>query len=227
MCMALERAEDRANVEYIFAVNDDDDCSATLAVKVASLLGESKCIRGPFKGSAEAWDAAAKVSTGEILVQMQDDLELPQDWDTSLWSAIENNYGIAMVAFASGQRKAYSMKPCIVAVSDGYRKDALLCTAIMNRARYEQQGEFLHAGYQSVFSDDEHTIRAIADDADGKCTLIQTDLVFLHRHHYHDKSVPFDATYERENNIHAYAHGERVFLQRNAELLARGLRTWK
>ena len=119
------------------------------------------------------------------------------------------------------------LAPLVIAVSDGYRKDALQTIAICNRARYEQVGEFIHAGYRSVFSDDDFTIRGLADSADGKCTLIDArDLTFTHRHHYHDKSVPWDPVYARGNSTEAYAQGQALFMKRNSHLVARGLKTW-
>lgn len=153
------------------------------------------------RGSVSAWNFGAQFSTGEFLVQMQDDLELPKNWDALL-----------MAPLIQEDRD----RPLVIAVSDGYRTDGLLCTAIMNRLRYRQQGEFLHAGYLSVFSDDEHTTRAIVDSRAGKCRLLDhRDLVFLHRHAYHDPSVPFDATYARENSTEAYAIGQKLFAERN------------
>jgi hypothetical protein len=165
-----------------------------------------------FRGSAAAWDAAAKESTGDILIQGQDDIEPPKRWDESLCALLAN--------------EDYNA-PTFIAVSDGYRKVELCCTAIMNRARYLQAGEFLHAGYLSVFSDDEVTIRAMADGQDGKCIFIKArDLVFRHEHAYHNMSVPIDDTYKKENSAEAYAKGAALFMKRNQSLVDRGLRTW-
>ncbi len=211
-------------VEYIFAVNSDD----TPTLDVLRKFSEKRftIVTGDFKGSSAAWDAAASASHGEILVQMQDDLELPQDWDTKLHNAVHygtkppDKFGCPVWWDAKGSS-------AFVAVSDGYRKDRLCCTAIMTRARYEQCGEFLHAGYQSVYSDDEVTYRAYRDARDGKCAMIEArDLVFLHRHHYHDKNIPLDQTYLRENSAEAYRLGAELFARRNPEAATDGLRTW-
>ncbi len=227
MRMWLDRAVHPKNVEYIFACNSDDPTVPQLMDKIEQSLGfSSRVIANDFKGSAPAWDAAAKASTGEILIQAQDDVEPPQGWDLKLLTAIHygtkppDQFGCPVWWDAKGAK-------VFVAVSDGYRKDNLCCTAIMTRARYEQCGEFLHSGFQSVFSDDDVTIRAYADAADGKCTLVEArDLVFLHRHHYHDKTVPLDATYQRENSDEAYRIGAKLFAERNSELVRRGFRTW-
>lgn len=213
MHMAMMAADDPSpsNVEYIFATNDDDPTH----VEIHDQGSWGVC--GNFRGSAEAWDAAAGISMGQILIQMQDDLELPEGWDSVL---------IGKIIARAGMN--WRVDPLVVAVGDGYRKDALLCTAICNRARYEQTKEFLHPGYLSVFSDDEWTYRALRDERDGKCTIIRApELTFRHRHHYHDKSVPDDATYRRENSAEAYRIGGALFAERNPRAATDGLRTWQ
>jgi hypothetical protein len=218
MRMWWERAARPEAMEYVFACNTGDDASICAVTKEAKQLGCIHLIHAPFSGSAPAWDAAAKVSTGQILIQGQDDVEPPQDWDHMLIGEYEDG------------RKYLGRRlpeiPAFIAVSDGYRKDRLCCTAIMNRARYKQQGEFLHAGYKSVYSDDEVTVRAYADAAEGKCVLIEArDIVFLHQNPYHT-GAPHDATLLRENSPEAYELGGRLFMQRNADLVARGFKTW-
>ncbi len=217
MKLVMSRAKQPDKVEYLFALNHDD---AKLQEYHDSL--PTGGVLGNFIGSAAAWNAAANASTGEVLIQMQDDLELPQDWDAQLLDRL--------ISIKNGNHPTPILwlgYPVFIAVSDGYRKDDLCCTAIMNRARYIQQGEFLHPGYMSVFSDDEVTVRALADAADGKCIFVNArDLVFLHRHCYHDKSVAEDDTYRRENSPEAYGVGGKLFFERNAHLVKRGLKTW-
>lgn len=224
----FEHAANRDQIEYVIALNDDDPSLPQYIelLKCARPFGlPVKIVTGPFAGSAPAWDAAAKASSGLVLIQAQDDVEPPPAWDdrimAKLYAATESLDPFGTPEFCY----PWPTLPAFLAVSDGYRKDNLCCTAIMTRARYEQCGEFLHAGYRSVFSDDEVALRAYADAAAGKCSLIEArDLVFTHRHHYHDKTVPMDATYERENSAEAYAQGQALFMRRNAEILK--FKTW-
>ncbi len=210
---ALAKAAHPGAVEYIVAVNDDD--APTLAAFDAEA---AFIVFGPFKGSAAAWDAAAKASRGRLLIQMQDDLVLPERWDETLVERVLQSEPL-MPLYA-----ILDNIPVVIAVSDGYRKDALLCTAICNRARYEQVGEFLHAGYLSVFSDDDFTVRAMRDAAEGRCKLIDArDIVFKHENPYHT-GAPHDATLLRENSPEAYRIGAALFAQRNP--WAAKYRTW-
>lgn len=231
MRMWLERAARPDEVEYIFAANDDDPAKEPL-MDYANVPPHyrTRFMSGAFHGSTPAWDAAAKASTGLVLIQASDDVEPPEYWDNRLVHKLRDALRPApclTINFSHGDLIEKCVTPTVVAVSDGYRKDPLQTIAICNRARYEQVGEFIHAGYRSVFSDDDFTIRAIADDKDGKCTLIDArDLTFTHRHHYHDKSVPWDPVYARGNSTEAYAQGQALFMKRNSHLVARGLKTW-
>lgn len=225
MRMALERAVFPKYLEYIFAINEDDETRWKFSELIMASNMEtgftSRAVIDNFAGSAPAWDAAANESTGEILIQMQDDLELPENWDIKLGGILYRNFGDIPI-WENPPPSAF------IATSNGFRKDALCCTALMTRARYKQCGEFLHAGYQSVFSDDDVTYRAMKDARDGKCKFIDArELVFLHRHHYHDKTVPMDATYERENSAEAYRLGAELFAKRNPEAAIDGLVTWR
>lgn len=217
-----ERCTNPEWVEYIFAINGNDpsaqkftdliDAEMSSADSPGSAFRNVDFVQGDFHGSAPAWDAAAKMSTGTILIQGQDDIEPPVDWDINLQKRFT--------------RLPY-MPAVFIAVSDGYRKDALCCTAIMNRAYYELEGCFLCPDYISVFSDDDVTYRALRNARDGKAQYIEArELVFLHRHHYHDKSVPMDDTYMRENSATAYRVGQKLFHERNPRALTDGLKTW-
>lgn len=220
MKLALARASNPSQVEYIFACNNDDKEFSKFMVPDAP-WAKTMIVIGNYTGSSPAWNAAANASSGEILIQMQDDLELPEMWDAHILRRLRE------LPFDGGP-DGWKGLSIFVGVSDGYRKDDLCCTAIMNRMRYTQQGEFLHPGYMSVFSDDDVTYRAIRDAKAGRCVFVSArDLVFTHRHHYHDKSVPMDATYQRENSAEAYRIGSELFLKRNPESTKDGIVTWR
>ena len=217
--MALERAANPERVEYIFACNHDDQTRPRLLG--SWMLGLTKNVIGNFAGSAPAWNAAAAYSSGTVLIQMADDLELPPMWDTLLTAVI-----VGDGPHAKHPNPWYA--PLFIAVSDGYRKDALCTCAIMTRTRYEQAGEFLHPNFYSVYSDDDVTYRALRDARDEKCYFVDTRkrVTFLHRHHLHDAGVPNDQTYARGNSAEAYRIGAELFAKRNPEAATDGLRTW-
>lgn len=206
MKMLRDRADYPNEVEYLMGVDGDDQ--SRFEIDLSREATEGFCsfsfhVFHAHKGSAPVWNKLAHRCQGQWLIQQQDDIEPPEHWDSLLSVA--------------GYQHPDRQQPAVIAVGDGYRYDGLLCTAIMNRLRFRQQGEFLHPAYLSVYSDDEHTTRAVADSRDGKCVLldVRETITFLHRHHYHDKSVPIDQTYLRENSDEAYQVGQRLFAERN------------
>lgn len=217
MRMFRDAAMNPMAAEYLFSCDDDAQLADYWCTEMMGKFHGISIINGASIGSAPAWDRAARACRGDLLIQCQDDIEPPMHWDAALLDKIMAHVG-----------PDWRDKPFVVAVSDGYRKDRLLCTAICNRARYVQQGEFLHAGYQSVFSDDEFSIRSYGDAADGKCTVVDArDIIFRHRHYAHDPAVKYDETYARENSSEAYALGSKLFFARNQQLVDRGFRDWK
>ena len=103
-------------------------------------------------------------------------------------------------------------EPLVIAVADGHRHDDLLCMAILSRARYEQQGgEVFHAGYESVFSDNEFSHRAFKD---GVVVDARKTITFEHQHPAFGKGA-MDATYKHNNSQERYASGEKLYRERN------------
>lgn len=209
-----ERAHAYApEIEHVFSTDFDDETSGELY----NLMLESEprqnwhITANANKGSAEAWNNAYKASKGRLLIQVSDDMEPPDNWAASLHMTAPSSWAGLQV----------------IAVSDGYRRDKLLTTFICTRAYADMQGEFICPDYVSVFSDDDASYRAWKASQEGRCVLINArELVFKHRHHYHDKSVPWDETYARQNAAEAYAQGQRLFLERNPEAMKTVLE-WK
>lgn len=176
-------------IEYVMAVDEDDAASKELARQFLHVVVRpGSCVR--------AWNAAAVASTGEILVQLSDDWTPPVGWDQALVDAFAGVDG-----------------PAVLAVNDGTRTDGLLCMAILNRARLEQQGELFFGGYESVFSDNEFTHRAWKD---GVVIDKRAELTFEHAHPAFGKGE-WDKTYTDSNAPERYARGAALFKERNPD----------
>jgi glycosyltransferase involved in cell wall biosynthesis len=185
--MALASEPD--HIEYIMAVDSDDKASRELAKQFRHVVVEpGSCVR--------AWNAAARMARGEILIQLSDDFSPPQDWDATISKAFED-----------------ILAGAVLAVSDGNRKDSLLCMAILNRERLEAQGDLFFEGYESVFSDNEFSHRAWAD---GVVIDRRADLVFEHAHPFFGKGE-LDATYQATNAPERYERGRALFIARNPD----------
>jgi len=185
----LEMAAHPERIEHIFAVDSDDtlgrEALASYAPRVVEQVG---------LGCVGAWNEAAKFATSEILVQLSDDWIPVQGWDNQFVERLGN-----------------LKKPKVLIISDGHRKDDLLCMAILNRKRMDQVGHFLPPAYTGVYSDDEFSFRAFEDGV----TVEARDLVLTHEHPNYDSSIAMDETYARQNDDSRYAEAKRIFLERN------------
>jgi len=183
MNLWMARADTPKSVEHIFAIDEDDPDSL-------ERLARFRHVRVPAGGySVRAWNAAAKHSTGTILVQMADDFECPAGWD----SAILREFG------------ANLYKPRVLRVSDGFRQDGLITMAIINRAWFEQHGLF-DPKFLNVYSDNDLTRRA----EDAGAVIEARHLLFPHNHPMAGKAE-WDATYTRGNDIEEYKRAKEIY----------------
>jgi len=178
------------NVEHIFAVDSDDKESAQMSKQFVSVRSEKRsCVA--------AWNLAAKQARGELIVQLSDDWLPSPNWDLKLLEAVKG--------------RNLKREEIVIAVNDGHRKDDLLCMAILSRARLEAQGELFFEGYESVFSDNEFSVRAFAD---GIVVDARDRITFEHVHPAFGKA-PMDKTYEHNNSSERYKAGKALFDARN------------
>jgi hypothetical protein len=217
MHLWAERASNPGEIEYVLAWEREDRATtnhfdATIpGMDVPWIGGSVMAIRGDFGGSAPAWDAAYQVSMGALLVQVSDDFFPVEHWDIALLGRLPTGW---------------ENEPHVIAINDGLRRDRLMCHAICTRAYADLRGEFLHAGYQSMFSDNEFTARAYIGAANGECNVIEArDLLFKHDHHC-ARGEPPDATYEWTNRPEAYAAGLKLFNERNPHAYGRDVHLW-
>lgn len=189
--MWLNAAADPSRVEHIFAVDADDEPSVEMAKQFVSVVSDRKsCVA--------AWNLAARKARGDILVQLSDDWTPPMNWDKHL---------LAVVGERDPQKEQF-----VIAISDGHRKDDLLCMAILSRARLQaQDGELFHEGYESVWSDNEFSHRAFAD---GCVIDARKTLTFTHHHPAFGKGR-MDATYQHNNTRERFEAGQALFRARN------------
>ena len=179
----LRLADDPKRVEHIFAVDSDDE-EAEVFLRFPSIIMDNN------GGPVAAWNIAAKSSTGQILVQLSDDWKPFRGWDTAIVDAIED-----------------TSKPAVLAVSDGHRKDDLLCMAILTRERYKQQGHLFHPEFFSMFSDNWFSRQAFAD---GVVIDARDQITFEHVHPAFGKAE-MDETYARSNDSYHYTTGEGIY----------------
>ena len=180
----MSRAADPFRVEHIFAIDEDD------AESREKLRRFRHVIAAKDGYSVGAWNAAAKVATGDILVQMADDFLPPPEWDKGIIEAIGGN------VFA----------PSVLRVNDGLRKDGLITMAVVTRRWLEKEGALFDPAFRNVYSDNDLTARARKAGA----IIEAPHLLFDHQHPIAGKAEN-DATYERGNDPAEYARAEAIY----------------
>lgn len=213
MRLWAERAYTPALIEYVIAYESDD--AGTGDYLDSKLPSENApwsengvvVVRGKFGGSCPSWDAAFRVSSGGLMIQVSDDMVPPLHYDAAILGRLPSGW-------ENGSH--------VVAVGDSNRKDRLLTTFIATRGFCESEGCFLYPKYKSVWSDGDATFRAYQ-----KGVVIEArDIVFEHKHPFFDKSVPMDETYARQNDTIRYYEGEKLFNERFPSWRETGVVDW-
>ena len=225
----LQMAFLTGKIEYILAVNEDDETAHAgngllhEARLIAATYGATvNAVMGFFKGSAPAWSEAAKHATGDLLIQVSDDFEPPAGWDMLLYTELE------IAAPLTDPKGCWEHRPIFVLVSDGHREGHLATMLVVTRKYYELDGYFLWPGFASVYSDDHASYRALKRREDGSAIYVEAKhIVFNHRHHYHDPSVPMDEVYSRQNSAENYASGAEQFAALNPDADGSPLLDWR
>ena len=184
----LSLAEKPLEVEWLFMVDHDDSTDYT----------PHQAIRCNPGGIINAWNHGAKLANADIIVQMSDDWTPPRHWDASICSLI-------------GSKNTDQ----VLAISDGFRTDKLLCMAILNKKRLETQGGLLfHPDYQDsdgLYSDNEFTERAYADQV----VVEARDLKFTHENPIHTGKEA-DQQLVHHNKPEFYEKGKAIYEKRKA-----------
>lgn len=143
------------------------------------------------KNMVQATNEAAKLTAGELMILVSDDMFAPIHWDERILHKYEMIDG-----------------PGILQVNDGITT-LKLTIPIMNRLAYAKLGYMYHPGYISMYADDDLRRTAIRHGM----YYNGTDILIEHRHYTVGKSK-FDRTYQLENNQKAWKHGEKLYYQR-------------
>ena len=212
-------ALNQLGIEHIFAIDEDDTESLEKLKDYRHVV-----VKNP-NGCVKAWNAAAADSTGAVLVQLSDDWVPCISWDELFWLALKeeaekrvansSKTGSPTLTGVIAERNPVANTPLVLAVSDGFRTDDLLCMAIMTRARYEQQGFFLHPDYFGLYSDNHLTLHAYRDGVAVNAKHIQ----MRHRNPIMEGKPleELDSTYRRQNAPERYAEGKAIFNRLNPE----------
>jgi len=150
------------------------------------------------RGSTTAWNAAAAMSTGPILIMVADDLRPPPHWDTELLKIIPD-----------------PTAEFVIEVSSAKLPDSahLMVAYLLSRKRYEALGYVINPEYIGIYADNEFGDHARQDGVviDGR------RLKFEHFHPYYGNGLfPRDAVYDSGNTHEAVVQGLALYTKRKA-----------
>jgi len=189
-------------IEWLLSVDADDPCLDAYR-KVARARGLTLLV-GANRSIVDAVNAAARRSSGDLLVVASDDFGCPRDWDEALCRAIGPDLDRALL------------------VADGV-EDRIMTLPVLGRPFLDALGHVYHPDYVSMYADDELT-----EVARRRGKLVDArHLLFEHRHYTKLGSDP-DETYRRQNSQRAFRHGWRVLQRHRAERFTgrRPVRIW-
>lgn len=150
-----------------------------------------------------AVNAAAKVSTGDVLIVVSDDFQCPKDWGKSVERAVKGRRDFVL-------KTADGIQPYIVTLP------------ILDRRYYDRFGYIYNPVYSHMFSDMELTHVA---DLLGRM-VVRQDILFPHRHYSiipqrhrpakDEVTIRADATFEPGKKIYLDRVRNNFGLTRNA-----------
>jgi len=168
-------------VEYILSIDNDDPQGKEYDSLFRGYISNQNT------SAIEAFNQAAKASSGDILVAISDDFDCPENWGKSLIT-----YALRTEDF-------------ILKTQDGIQK-WMITLPLMDRAYYNRFGYIYYPGYQHMFCDTE--MSCVADLTGRK---IVSDLIFPHRHYSVTKEQR-DATSIKADNT--WEQGKKLFIER-------------
>lgn len=167
-------------IEYILCISYQDP----LRKKYEDFFSgtPAKIIYHPHANMVKQVNLAAKESNGDLLINVSDDFDCPQDWDRLLTEAVK---GLS----------DYAIKTDDGIKVDGINSENIIALPIMDRVYYNRFGYIYHPDYLHFFGDEENS--NVADILGKKITL---PIVFEHVHYTMGKAKE-DAT-NKKNNKH-------------------------
>lgn len=187
----LGRADHPGQIEYVFAMDEDDEES------IRQTDGHHRIISPSGHGFVTAvrnWNAAASKASGDLLMVIADDLLPPEGWDTSV---------LGLLGRLDPLDDCFAVK---VSEHSSVEGDVLLRHPVVSRAFYQSYGLFA-PGYRGVFCDNDITTRAFwrAAILDGR------DLRLQHEHPTVDPAENWSESHRRVNSDLEWAYGRDLY----------------
>lgn len=182
------------DVEYILSLDQDDPMIEKYN------YGIGMCAIHKNRSAIDAVNNAAKLTTGNILIQISDDFDCPPLWGEQILDATQGK------------------SDWLLKVSDG-TQGWIATLPIMDRVFYEANGYVYYPEYIHMFCDTDLTHKADIQ----KKIIWRNDIKFDHQHYSTGKNVKDSVSNKADLT---WNQGERLYLNRCREKFGTGLDIW-
>lgn len=187
----LDRASNPRNVEYCVGLDSDDTFAEENSIGLNRSINPPNAI---YSTSVRNWNAAARISSGDLLFAMSDDLEPPDNWDLSLTKAV-------------GALDPLKHRFVVKIQDSPWATDTLCRHPVVSRAWYERFG-FFDPRFHGVYCDTDLTLRAYKNSF----IIDARDLLkVVHKNPLVDKSFVESESHLRQNSSAAYKQAEAIY----------------
>ncbi len=188
----IDRADSRLSIEYVLCTESPSwNYNFMEPVKFVVNTGRACCV--------DAYNTAARASTGHVLVAIADDLFPPAHWDTQVLTALGHDPTREAAVWLTTEHTHIMTNPCLT------------------RAYYERPdrggcgGDLFHPAYASYGADDDFTEVARRDEA-----IVKPSPPIVCEHvHWTRGMAEMDATYAHTAGLGAGK--EKILAKRRAE----------
>ena len=201
----LSKCERPEDVEYILCV-DAADAERFDVNRLPSGKGFTfrMVVNHGRRCNVDAWNHAASVSEGHIIIAVSDDTGACEGWDSKVGLAIPRTPLGA--AFVVNLRQEF-----IIDIFTGSpNRRPLFEIPIVSRSRYQRLGYYFYPAYRGMYADVDMYEQAARDGV----IVNARHLFFPHRHPFFDKGVPMDEEYARHNHQSEYDFGKLILEER-------------
>lgn len=200
----VQQSTNRGNIEFVLSTDAYNSttvkaCEDAVEKLLAMGCGKAVVVQQQDRDGdcTKGWNVACAATTGDIIVQVADDIEPPLGWDSSIAELKCEHDG------------NWWDHDHAVHINDGFGQR--MTHAVISRKRYLRYGYFYYPGYKSMFNDTELEEVAVRDGVviDGRHITIQ-------HHHYSNKHRGQDEVDKLHGGAARWKHGEELFNRRKA-----------
>lgn len=179
------KADDQRNIEHVIVTDEWVSIDPVFPITRTGINQKDRC-------AVNAWNRAAELSSGHLLITLSDDWFPPEHWDTKLLSALPDLNG-----------------EYVLMVDNQDNAGTLLAFSLLTRKYYERYGYIFYPEYYGMMADREFSDVAFRD----KVVVDARHLKFVHLNP-ENGTVEWDPTYRWQRREEVLKFGQDLYERR-------------